>query len=72
MPDGRILVADLGSGADDGRVVAVDLADGSQEVLLDDLPSTSDSGQRYADLAGPSGAAMAPDGTVCVVIGDAA
>lgn len=72
MPDGRILVADLGSGADDGRVVAVDLADGSQDVLLDDLPSTADSGQRYADLAGPSGAAMAPDGTVCVVIGDAA
>ena len=71
-PDGRILVTDLGSGADDGRVVAVDLADGSQEVLLDDLPSTSDSGQRYADLAGPSGAAVAPDGTVCVVMGDAA
>lgn len=70
-PDGRVLVTDLGGGADDGRVVAVDLADGGQTVLLDDLPSTSDSGQRYADLAGPSGAAMAPDGTVCVVIGDA-
>lgn len=71
-PDGRLLVTDLGSGADDGRVVAVDLADGSQEVLLNDLPSTSDSGQRYADLAGPSASAMAPDGTVCTVIGDAA
>jgi hypothetical protein len=29
------------------------------------LPSTRDSGQAHADLAGPSGAAMAPDGTVC-------
>ena len=70
-PDGRVLVTDLGSGADDGRVVAVNLADGSQEVLLDGLPSTSDSGQQFADLAGPSAAAMAPDGTVCTVIGDA-
>jgi hypothetical protein len=70
-PDGRLLVTDLGTGRDDGRVVAVDLAAGRQSVLLDRLPSTRGSGQRHADLAGPSGAAMAADGTVCAVIGDA-
>jgi hypothetical protein len=69
-PDGRLLVTDLGTGRGDGRVVAVDLAAGRREVLLDRLPSTRRSGQQHADLAGPSGAAMAPDGTVCVVIGD--
>lgn len=69
--DGRIIVADLGDGSDDGRVVAVDLDAAAQEVLMDGLPSTSDSGQRYADLAGPSGAAMAPDGTACAAVGDA-
>ncbi|MEO6042440.1 MAG: ScyD/ScyE family protein [Tepidiformaceae bacterium] len=74
-PDGRVIVTDLGTGQDDGRVVAVDLDSGKQETLLDHLPSTKNSGQRYADLAGPSGAAMARDGArngaVCVVIGDA-
>jgi DNA-binding beta-propeller fold protein YncE len=70
-PDGRLLVTDLGTGRGDGRVVAVDLAAGRQQVLLDRLPSTRGSGQQHADLAGPSGAAMAPDGTVCVAIGDA-
>jgi hypothetical protein len=70
-PDGRLLVTDLGTGRGDGKVVAVDLADGRREVLLDRLPSTRRSGQQHADLAGPSGAAMAPDGNVCVVIGDA-
>jgi hypothetical protein len=40
-------------------------------VLLDRLPSTRGSGQQHADLAGPSGAAMAADGTVCAAIGDA-
>jgi hypothetical protein len=68
-PDGRLLVTDLGTGRGDGRVVAVDLAAGRQQVLLDRLPSTRRSGQQHADLAGPSGAAMAPDGTVCAVIG---
>jgi hypothetical protein len=70
-PDGRLLVADQGTGAGDGKVVAVDLAAGRQQVLLDRLPSTRGSGQQHADLAGPSGAAMAADGTVCAVIGDA-
>ena len=70
-PDGRLLVTDLGTGRGDGRVVAVDLAKGRREVLLDRLPSTRGSGQQHADLAGPSGAAMAADGTVCVAIGDA-
>jgi hypothetical protein len=70
-PDGRLLVTDQGTGKGDGRVVAVDLAAGRQQVLLDRLPSTRGSGQQHADLAGPSGAAMAADGTVCVVVGDA-
>lgn len=74
-PDGRLIITDLGTGKDDGRVVAVDLASGKQETLLDRLPSTKHSGQRYADLAGPSGAAVARDGPrngpVCAVIGDA-
>jgi hypothetical protein len=70
-PDGRLLVTDLGTGRGDGKVVAVDLAAGRREVLLDRLPSTRRSGQQHADLAGPSGAAMAADGTVCAVIGDA-
>jgi glucose/arabinose dehydrogenase len=70
-PDGRLLVTDQGTGAGDGKVVAVDLAARRRTVLLDQLPSTRGSGQQHADLAGPSGAAMAADGTVCAVIGDA-
>lgn len=73
--DGRLIVTDLGTGKDDGRVVAVELDSGKQETLLGHLPSTKNSGQRYADLAGPSGAAVARDGPrngpVCAVIGDA-
>jgi len=68
-PDGRLVIADLGSGHDDGQVVAIDLAKNTRTVLMDKLPSTTHSGNKYADLAGPSGAAMAADGTVCVVIG---
>jgi hypothetical protein len=70
-PDGRLLVADQGTGAGDGKVVAVDLVARRRKVLLDRLPSIRGSGQQHADLAGPSGAAMAADGTVCAVIGDA-
>ena len=71
-PDGlRVVIADLGTGHDDGRVLLVDPRDGETRVLMSGLPSTRGSGQRYADLAGPSGAAMAPDGVVCAVIGDA-
>jgi glucose/arabinose dehydrogenase len=70
-PDGRLLVTDQGTGAGDGKVVAVDLATRRRTVLLADLPSTRGSGQQHADLAGPRGAAMAGDGTVCAVIGDA-
>jgi hypothetical protein len=70
-PDGRLLVTDQGTGDDDGKVVVVDLAARRRTVLLDRLPSTRGSGQQHADLAGPSGAAMAADGTVCAVIGDA-
>jgi hypothetical protein len=70
-PDGRLLVTDLGTGRGDGRVVAIDPR-GRRRTLLDRLPSTRGSGQRYSDLAGPSGADVAPDGTVCAVIGDAA
>ena len=70
-PDGRLVVTDLGSGRHDGTVVAVDTVSGTETVVLRDLPSTRDSGQAHADLAGPSGAAMAPDGTVCAMVGDA-
>jgi hypothetical protein len=70
-PDGRLIVTDLGSGKHDGTVVAVDVASGRQTLLMRELPSTRNSGQAHADLAGPSGAAMAPDGTVCAAIGDA-
>jgi hypothetical protein len=70
-PDGRLLVTDLGSGRDDGAVVAVDLAGGRRATLLAGLPSTRASGQAHADLAGPSGADVAADGTACAVIGDA-
>jgi hypothetical protein len=70
-PDGRLIVTDLGSGRNDGTVVAVEVGSGRQTVLMRDLPSTRNSGQAHADLAGPSGAAMAADGTVCVAIGDA-
>jgi hypothetical protein len=70
-PDGRLVVTDQGTGDDDGKVVAVDLATRRRTVLLANLPSTRGSGQQHADLAGPSGAAMAADGTVCAVIGDA-
>ncbi len=69
-PDGRVVVADQGSGAGDGRVVAIDVDAGTREVLVTGLPSTLDSGQRYADLAGPSGAAVDAAGTICVAIGD--
>jgi hypothetical protein len=70
-PDGRLIVTDLGSGSNDGKVVAVEVASGRRTVLMRGLPSTRHSGQFHADLAGPSGAAMAADGTVCVAIGDA-
>ena len=63
-PDGRLIVTDLGSGKHDGTVTAVDVASGRQTVLMQALPSTRNSGQAHADLAGPSGAAMAADGTV--------
>jgi hypothetical protein len=69
-PDGRVLVTDHGTGRGDGRVIAVDLAAGRRQMLLDRLPSARGSGQHHADLAGPSGADMAADATVCAVIGD--
>jgi hypothetical protein len=69
--DGRLIVTDLGSGKNDGTVTAVDVANGKHTVLIDELPSTRNSGQSHADLAGPSGAAMAADGTVCAAIGSA-
>lgn len=79
-PDGgTVLVADAGSGKDDGRVIsfAVPPADtaGDYEpamttVVLKDLPSRKVDGRDYTAIAGPSAAAMAPDGVVCVVISD--
>jgi hypothetical protein len=71
-PDGRLLVADLGTGHNDGRVVAIDLlGTGKQQVLMKNLPSTRKRGSLAGELAGPSAAAMAADGTVCVVISGA-
>lgn len=67
-PDGRVLVADLGSGHGDGRVVAIDPGSGRRKTLMRNLPSAR-TGQRFSGVAGPSGAAMAADGTVCAVIG---
>jgi hypothetical protein len=61
-PDGRLVVTDLGSGKDDGTVTAVDVASGRRTVLMRALPSTRNSGQAHADLAGRSGAAMPPTG----------
>ena len=68
-PDGRLVIADLGTGNDDGRVVAVRRGE-PQEVLMDELPSTRNSGQAHSDLAGPSGAAMNAAGVTCAVVGD--
>ena len=68
-PDGRLIVADLGTGKNDGRVVAVRPGE-AQEVLMSELPSTKNSGQAHSALAGPSGAAMNAVGVVCTAIGD--
>ncbi|MGE3073548.1 MAG: ScyD/ScyE family protein [Dehalococcoidia bacterium] len=68
-PDGRLIIADLGTGKDDGRVVAVRRGE-AQEVLMSNLPSTRNSGQAHSDLAGPSGAATNAAGVSCVVVGD--
>ncbi|MGE0599223.1 MAG: ScyD/ScyE family protein [Dehalococcoidia bacterium] len=68
-PDGRLVIADLGTGHDDGRVVAVRPGE-AQDVLMERLPSTRNSGQAHSDLAGPSGAAMNDAGVTCAVIGD--
>jgi hypothetical protein len=78
-PDGRVIVADAGSGEDDGRVLAITLPgvveDGplepaNIEVLLDGLSSSDVDGRGYGDIAGPSSAVVAEDGVVCAAIGD--
>ena len=79
-PDGAtVLLADAGTGKDDGRVIsfAVPSADATgvyrpsePTVVFDDLPSRKVDDRGYAIVAGPSAAAMAPDGVICVVIGD--
>jgi hypothetical protein len=51
-------------------VIASTLPPADARCCWDRLPSTRGSGQQHADLAGPSGADMAADGTVCAVIGD--
>ncbi len=67
-PDGRLLVTDAGSGTDDGRIVAIDLDTGERQVLMSGLPSARVEGPE-GGVHGASGAAMAPNGTVCAVIG---
>ena len=77
--DGRVLALTLKDSEDDAfgdsALKPVELTSdrvAKFEVLMDNLPSTRrGAGHRFAGLAGPSGAAMAPDGTVCVVIGEA-
>ena len=79
-PDGRLIVADAGTGEDDGRVLAVTLAspleDGpldaaDAEVLLEDLPSQNVEDRGYTGIAGPAAAAVAEDGVACVAISGA-
>lgn len=76
-PDGRLIVADAGSGNDDGRVLAITLpsvvADGPLDaadvsVLMDGLPSQNVDDRGYTEVAGPAAAAVAQDDVVCVVI----
>ncbi|HJP40167.1 MAG TPA: hypothetical protein QGF35_00460 [Dehalococcoidia bacterium] len=67
--DGRIVVAEAGTGLNDGRVSVVDPDGNGREVVIEGLPSVSGAGEPWGDVAGAAGAAMAPDGTVCVVIG---
>lgn len=79
-PDGMtMLVVDAGTGKDDGKVVSFpvpaagktgDFKPVGTKVVFKDLPSQKMKDEGYATVAGPSAAAMAPDGVVCVVIGD--
>jgi len=68
-PDGRIVVAEAGSGADDGRVSVISSDGVDVTVVLDGLPSVAGTGEPWGDISGATGAAMAPDGTVCATIG---
>jgi hypothetical protein len=68
-PDGRVVVAEAGTGANDGRVQVI-AADGSRaEVVFVDLPSVKGANEPWGNVAGATGAAMAKDGVVCVAIG---
>lgn len=68
-PDGRVVVAEAGTGANDGRVTVIG-ADGSgRTVLLEGLPSVAGLGEPWGSVSGAAGAAMAPDGVVCVAVG---
>jgi len=69
--DGRLIITDLGNGRNNGSVAVIDLTLGTRDIALSRLPSTRNSGQRFADLAGPSGAGVAPDGIACAATGDA-
>jgi hypothetical protein len=75
-PDGRLIVADAGTGDDDGRVLALtlpslltdgDLEPSATEVLMEGLPSRGGA-LRGDGPAGPVAAAVAEDGVACVVI----
>ncbi len=60
LPDGRILVAEEGTGADDSSAgVAIVATDGSRRRVVSGLPSGRDSG----DLSGVALVGVSPDGT---------
>jgi hypothetical protein len=78
LPDGRLLVADAGTGKDDGRVLAMsfDLSQSTGEelvvtstlVLMKGLKSRK-SASRFGGLGGPNAAGIGPDGVICALIG---
>lgn len=68
-PDGRVIVAEAGTGADDGQVSVISLDGSNVTVVMDELPSVSGTDEPWGDIGGVTGAAMAPDGVVCAAVG---
>lgn len=76
-PDGRLIVADAGTGKDDGRILAITPAAGASkdgtllaeevQVLMEGLPSRKDGDA----VIGAQGAHMSRTGVVCAAIGKA-
>ena len=68
-PDGRVVVTEAGTGADDGRVSIVGADGQGRTVVLEGLPSVSGLGEPWGSVSGAAGAAVAPDGVACAAIG---